>query len=283
MWHWLKWLVMVLGIGILVLLMAQFIVLLPLPNHALSTSDRRADIQYQATPTVMIPGWGGNSTTYRKIVAYYQQHHYAQKVMTIWVSPSGQVRSAGNYHGQNNALIQVLYNWNYNATYHPQVRQLTKVLTVLHQQYHIRQMNVIAHSYGGTEFMHAYFGHPNLQKQIHLHKVILLGVPVEESFGVHVKFVPELWKKSHDRNFKQLVSQMRAWQPTNCVSFFNIMGGQDQEVPRIQSEMLMALVKVHPTIHYRQVIVPHTNHFQLHDRLQIIKAVGKVLWQSKEE
>lgn len=283
MWRWLKKLIMLLGIGLLIILTIQFIVLLPLPNHSLSSRQQRADVQYTQTPTIMIPGWGGNSTTYRKMVSYYQSHHYAQKVMTVWVSPTGQVKTAGSYHGQKNALIQILYNWNYNASYHPQVHQLSKVLMVLHQQYHINKMNVIAHSYGGTEFMHAYFASKTIQKQIQLHQVILLGVPVEESFGVHVKFVPELWKKSHDRNFQQLIYQMHNWQPTNPVNFYNIMGGKDQEVPRIQSEMLKALVTMHPTIQYRQVVVPHTNHFQLHDRPQIIKAIAHVLWQPKED
>lgn len=276
-----KWVIAIIGSLFIVLMAAQFIVLRPLPNHHISTAEQRANVRYTRTTTILVPGWGGNSTTYYKLVKTYQQKQIAQKVMTIWVSPSGQIRTKGNYDGQKNALIQVLYNWNYNATYHPQVHQLDRVLQVLHDRYGIRQMNVIAHSYGGTEFMHAYFGSPALQHQIELHKVIFLGVPVEESFGVHVKFVPELFKKSHDRNFKELLRQMTVWTPNKNVVFYNIMGGSDDEVPKIQSEMLKSLVRIHPQLAYHQVVVPHTNHFQLHNRARILNWIAKILWSVK--
>lgn len=271
----------VIGSLFIMLMAIQFIVLRPLPCHPISSSEQQNNVRYTNVPTILVPGWGGNSTTYHRLVQTYQQRQIAQKVMTVWVSPSGQVRTKGSFHGQKNALIQVLYNWNYNASYHPQVYQLDKVLRVLHSRYQINKMNVIAHSYGGTEFMHAYFGSPYLQRQITLDKVIFLGVPVEESFGVHVKFVPELFKKSHDRNFKELVRQMTIWTPTKDVAFYNIMGGSDDEVPKIQSEMLQSLVKIHPQLTYRQVVVPHTNHFQLHNRPQILDGIAHILWSGK--
>ncbi|MCI1975561.1 MAG: alpha/beta hydrolase [Limosilactobacillus sp.] len=267
-----------LGCILILGLIVQFAVLLPLPNHRLRTNRYHSTISYQQTPTVMIPGWGGNTTTYRRMVCYLQQNNYAQKVMTIWVSPTGNVKNSGSYHGQKNALIQVLYNWNYNATYHPQVRQLTNVLQVLHDRYHINKMNVIAHSYGGTEFIHAYMSSKKLRKEIQLRNVIFLGVPVEESFGIKVKFVPNLNRKSKDKNFHQLEREMGEWDPKSTVRIFNVMGGNDDEVPHIQSEMLKSLVRIHPEIRYKQVIVPKTNHFQLHDRKIILQRIPQILW-----
>lgn len=267
------------SILLILMLIIQFIILLPLPNHSLKPSDYRSGIHYDQTPTVMIPGWGGNTTTYRRMIHYFESHHYAQKVMTVWVSPTGTVKTSGSYHRQKNALIQILYNWNYNASYHPQVHQLTKALQLLHDRYHIKRINVIAHSYGGTEFIHAYMSSKKLQRTIQLHKVVFLGVPVEESFGVKVKFVPNLNRKSKDRNFRQLEQQMRSWHPNSSpIKFFNIMGGKDESVPRVQSEMLQTLVRIHPEIQYRQVVVPKTNHFQLHDRITIIQRVAHILW-----
>lgn len=267
------------SILLILMLIIQFIILLPLPNHSLKPSDYRSSIHYDQTPTVMIPGWGGNTTTYRRMTHYFESHHYAQKVMTVWVSPTGTVKTSGSYHRQKNALIQILYNWNYNASYHPQVHQLTKALQLLHDRYHIKRINVIAHSYGGTEFIHAYMSSKKLQRTIQLHKVVFLGVPVEESFGVKVKFVPNLNRKSKDRNFRQLEQQMRSWHPNSSpIKFFNIMGGRDESVPRVQSEMLQTLVRIHPEIQYRQVVVPKTNHFQLHDRITIIQRVAHILW-----
>lgn len=268
----------IISILLILALVIQFIILLPLPNHSLKPSDYRSNIHYDETPTVMIPGWGGNTTTYRRMTRYFEEHGYAQKVMTIWVSPTGNIKTNGSYSHQKNALIQVLYNWNYNATYHPQVRQLTRVLHFLHDRYHIKRINVIAHSYGGTEFIHAYMGSKQLQRNIHLQKVVFLGVPVEESFGVKVKFVPNLNHRSKDRNYHQLVDQMGQWHPDYDIKILNVMGGSDDKVPLIQSEMLQTLVRLHPTIQYRQVIVPKTNHFQLHERKVIAHRVAQMLW-----
>lgn len=266
--------------GIIILaLVIQFLILLPLPSQPLRAKDYQKNVAYTNVPTIMIPGWGGNSTTYRKMVKYYQTKHYAQKVMTVWVSPSGNIKTTGRYTGQKNALIQVLFNWNYNATYHPQVGQLQKVLHLLHDKYHVNTMNVIAHSYGGTEFMHAYMGDKKLQKNISLNKLVFLGVPVEESFGVKEKFVPDLNKESTDKNFHRLEREMKNWQPQFKITIYNIMGGSDQSVPRIQSEMLKSLIASHPQIDYHQVIIPHTSHFQLHSRQSIQQRIANILWR----
>lgn len=259
-------------------LVVQFLILLPIPGRHLQTKDYQKDYRYVDVPTILIPGWGGNTTTYRRMIKFYQNEHYAQKVMTVWVSPTGNIKTSGNYTGQKNALIQILFNWNYNATYHPQVAQLKNVLHLLHDKYHISTMNVIAHSYGGTEFMHAYMGDKTLQRNIQLNKLIFLGVPVEESFGVKDKFVPDLRKKSTDKNFKQLEREMREWQPQSKVTIYNVMGGSDESVPKIQSEMLKSLIAFHPHIEYHQVVVPHTSHFQLHSRQSIQRRIANILW-----
>lgn len=79
-------------------------------------------------------------------------------------------------------MIQVLFDWNYTVSYRPQTKWLTNVMLILHDKYHINKMNVIAHSWGGSAWLHALAGSSKLQKEIKFSRVILLGVPVEESF-----------------------------------------------------------------------------------------------------
>ena len=79
-------------------------------------------------PTLLIPGCVGSTITYNKMIKYYQQKNNAQIVLSIWVAPNGRILTEGNFHGQKNALIQVLSTWNYNGTSHPQIKQLTTVL-----------------------------------------------------------------------------------------------------------------------------------------------------------
>lgn len=255
------------------------------PGKTISPANYNQKIEYSTTPTLLIPGWGGSTITYNKMIKYYQQKNIAQKVLTVWVAPNGQIWTEGDFHQQKNALIQVLFTWNYNATYHPQVAQLTTVLKYLHQHYQIKRVNIIAHSYGGTEFIHAYLGSKYLQQHLQLNKLIFLGVPVEESLGDHLKYRYHLISKSTDKNFHQLFLQMKAWQLNYPVKIYNLMGSEegskttDGSVPHIQSEMLKALIGTHPSIKYYQRVYPQTTHTQLHTRLNILQQIVKILWK----
>lgn len=255
-------------------------------GRPLTASEYRHDYNYRSTPTILIPGWGGNTITYNKLINYYQNQHLAQKVLTIWVSPWGNIRVTGHLNkGQKNPLIQVLYDWNYDQTFHPQVKQLARVLNYLQHNYHLHKVNVIAHSYGGTEFMHAYMSSPQLQKNLRLHKLVSLGVPVEESLASRLDYRYHLINHSHDKNFIKLRQQMRRWQVDYPITVYNIMGTKkghrrtDGEVPHIQSEMLLSLIKGHSNISYYQKKYSNTTHSQLHDKKVILDYIANQLWR----
>ena len=199
------------SIGSLVLLAfgIQGFLLRGTPGQSLSPQNYQDKVDYSSVPTLLIPGWGGSTITYNKMIKYYQQKNIAQKVLTIWVAPNGRIWTEGNFHGQKNALIQVLFTWNYNGTYHPQIKQLTTVLNYLQKHYHMQKINVVAHSYGGTEFIHAYMGSKYLQDHMRLNKVVFLGVPVEESLSDQLKYRYHLVNKSTDKNFHQLFLETR--------------------------------------------------------------------------
>lgn len=256
-------------------------------GQQLHPQDYRANVRYSRIPTLLIPGWGGNTVTYHRLIKYYQTQHWAQKVMTVWVTPQNKIRVQGSWHGQKNALIQVLFDWNYSATYHPQVKELRHVLRFLNQRYHLQEINVVAHSYGGTEFIHAYMGAPSLQRHLRLGKIVFLGVPVEESLSDRLAYRHLLIHHSTDQNFHRLYRQMRDWQLNYPVTIYNLMGSKkgskitDGAVPHIQSEMLRALVASHPTINYHQKIYQDTTHTQLHERTIILNYIARILWKKE--
>lgn len=282
----------VLGYGFgglcIILLLIQAFLLRGTPGKTLKATDYRPKIHYTNIPTLLIPGWGGNTITYRRLINYYQDQHVAQKVMTVWVSPQNRIRVKGSWHGQKNALIQVLFDWNYSPTYHPQVKQLRHVLRYLNSHYHINKVNVVAHSYGGTEFIHAYMGARDLQANLRLNKIIFLGVPVEESLSDHLPYRYLLIRHSTDKNFQQLYWQVKNWQLNYPIQLYNLMGSKtgsritDGSVPHIQSEMLRALIKAQPLVNYHQRIYSKTTHTQLHDRLVILNYIERVLWEEQD-
>lgn len=265
-------------------MLTQAFLLRGTPGKAIDPAAGPKVVRYSKVPTLLIPGWGGNTVTYNHLIKYYQKRNIAQKVMTVWVSPHHHIRVSGDWHGQKNALIQVLIDWNYNASYHPQVGQLRQVLIDLNKRYGIKQTNIVAHSYGGTEFMHAYMGSKYLQRTLRLNKLVLLGVPVEENLSDHLPYHYPLIHDSKDKNFHRLRTQMKEWQLNYPIEIYNLMGSKDGSkltdgaVPHIQSEMLRALIKSHPTITYHQKIYPNTTHSQLHDRPLILRQIERILW-----
>lgn len=275
---------MAIGGILLVLCAVQGYLLRGTPGARLTNSQLNSSYRHSTIPTILIPGWAGNTVTYNKLIKTYQKQRIAQKVLTVWVAPNGRIWTAGNYRHQRNALIQVLFTWNYNSTYHPQVKQLSQVLKYLYQHYHLWRVNVVAHSYGGTEFIHAYLGSKYLQHHLRLAKLVFLGVPVEESLSDQLKYQYHLINRSTDRNFQQLLRQMKEWQLNYPIKLYSIMGSEDGskftdgEVPHIQTEMLKALVKHQPLIKYQEITYSHTSHTQLHDRTVILQKIAQILW-----
>lgn len=263
---------------VLIALVIQFLMLRGTHEQRISYSNSR--VHYSNVPTMVIPGWGGSSWAFQKLILKMQRQNIAQKTMTIWVSPSGHVRFKGNLHHKN-AIIQLLFDWNYTSSYHAQIKQLTRVLTLLSKNYHVKTMNVIAHSYGGTEWLHAYIGSKYIQRHIAFPKVVFLGVPVDETFGSGTKFTKLLFKKSTDRNFKKMQHQVRNSSLVHIGTIYNWMGSTkgrtDGEVPHVQSQMLRSLLH-NKRVKYSEKIYPHTSHIQLHQKDQILSDIARVLW-----
>lgn len=268
----------------LILVLTQLFLLQGTPGQKLKSNTYQSNLNYSRVPTLLIPGWGGNTITYNKLIQTYQQQNVAQKIMTVWVSPTNRIRIRGNWRGQKNALIQILFDWNYSPTYHPQVNQLRHVLTYLYQVEGIKKINVVAHSYGGTEFIHAYLGSQWLQAHLQLHKLVFLGVPVEESLPDRLRYHYLLIHHSTDKNFQQLQSEMQKWQLNYSIDIYNLMGSKegskitDGAVPHIQSEMIQALIRSHPMIRYHQKTYQNTTHSQLHNRQIILQKIEQLLW-----
>ncbi|MDC2830131.1 alpha/beta hydrolase [Limosilactobacillus mucosae] len=269
--------------GIIVIAMAvQLYLLKGTPSQPLNMHRLRSDVSYTDTPTLLIPGQGGNTITFDTFIKRAQNQNIAQSAMVVRVSPTGQVRVKGSLKGKKNPIIQILYDWNYNVSFKPEMHQLTQVLIVLNRQYHVKKLNIVAHSYGGTEFLHAYLGNAKLQKKLSFQKIVLLGVPVEESFGVNTKYTAWLFRKSRDAEFKKLLRQVKKAQFSKDEAIYNIMGKEadqktDGEVPNIQSQMMATLFK-NTSVKYVQRWYPKTSHRQLHEKKAILKYVMQILW-----
>lgn len=270
----------VIGLAIILVVVQLFLMRGVKPQPITRTNPT---VSYSSTPTLLIPGWGGNTWTYGGMIRYFQAHNVAENALVVRVAPTGQVQVSGQLaKNQPNPLIEVLYDWNYTLTYEPQVHQLTHVLEVLNHRYGVKRINVLAHSYGGTEFLHAYIGSPKLQREIRVKRMIFLGVPVDESFGTNTRYTAWLFKHSHDEAFEKLEREVKEAHLPRTLRIYNWMGSDqgartDGSVPRVQSQMLRTLVK-EKHVHYHERVYQNTTHPQLHQRVAIFKDIQRVLW-----
>lgn len=268
----LKGLILTLLIATMLFMAVQVFLIKGTPGKTIKPNN--PTVNYSSTPTLLIPGWVGNSWTYSKFISQVQKQNIAQNALIVRVSPDCHVDVTGSLKNKKNPLIQVIYTWNYDTTFKPQVKELRAVLETLYDQYHVSRLNVIGHSYGGTEFIHVLFEDAHIRQSIQLKKVILLVAPVEESFGTRIHFRPHLFKKSQDDNYKTLLKESRHLKLSLAITFYNWMGHKpgstttDGEVPTIQSLMLKTLLH-HQKITYYQKIFTNTTHVQLHQKMPL--------------
>lgn len=275
----------ILGSVLVGLICLQLWLLRGTPGEALRTEQLRSDISYSDVPTLLVPGWGGNGWTYSKLIKYYQKENIAQKTMTIHVTPTGKVKVQGSVANKKNALIQLIFDWNYTKDYQPQTKWLQQVLTVLHRDYHVDKLNVIAHSWGGSALIHALANSSSLQKEIAFPKVILLGTPIDESVDENTSYAKAQAKASTDKNYQRLLKKFKEFDPLASIDFYNLMGSVDGEktdgsVPNVQSLFLKNII--HPNwSKYYQAVYTNTDHTDLHQSAKVLDTMDKILWNNR--
>lgn len=269
-------------IGILVIALGvQLILLIPSPQKALRTNDLRNDIKYTDTPTILIPGYGGSNYTYNKLITYYEKENFAQKTMTIHVTPTGKIHVSGTVKNKKNALIQLLFDWNLGKTYDNQVKWTIKTFKVLANQYGVHQLNVIGHSWGGTEFLHALGQSRWVQRNMRFNKVVLMGTPVNEGVTVHDSYQEAQKEHLSDAEYRKLFKEYQALAPIQKIHFYNVMADYqnhtDTSVPNVQSEFLNNILNAKWSILNTKMFYG-IKHSALHQDEKVLNYVAKLLY-----
>lgn len=269
-------------IGIIVIaLVVQMILLVPSPQKALRQDQLRSDIHYQDVPTLLINGFGGSNYTYNKMINYYQKENIAQKTMTIHVTPTGTVHVSGAVKGKKNAMIQLLFDWNLAQTYNPQTNWTIKVIKILHNKYGINELNVVGHSWGGTEFLHALGQSKWIQRNVKFNKVVLMGTPVNEGVTNKVTYPQALREHLTDAEYRKLKREYQDLTPCSSIKFYNVMADYhdytDTSVPNVQSEFLATILNPKWSS-CKTVMFYGIKHSALHQDPKVLMKVAKMLY-----
>lgn len=254
-------------------------------SRTFSRASERTDISYSSRPTILFAGWGGYTFSYNRFIKYAQAHHYGEHTLTVYVTPHNHISARGSLASHHNPLIQVIFTWNYSASYSPHIKQAAAVIEYLHSHYHMNSYNVVGHSYGGSAWVNAYFRYPKMRSMAHVKRVMLLATPVEETLNPKEVFRRSLVHQSKDQHFREMMkekSQVTEEQWPRRV--YNVMGvakdkqRTDGSVPAIQAEMIRPLFK-HAPIKYHEHTFYRISHSGLHQQSRVLRYAMQRLWQ----
>lgn len=276
------------GVGILMvmglLLILYFFAIRGSVTKTFSQSEERSNIAYSSTPTLLFPGWGGYTYSYNSFIKYAQAHHYGEHTMTVYVTPHNHISTRGSLKSGHNPIVQVIYTWNYSASYSPHIKQVAAVINYLHQHYNMNSYNVVGHSYGGSAWVNAYFRYPSICQAARVKRVMLLATPVEETLNPKEVFKRSLIHKSTDEHFREMMKEKPQVKNSQWPEqVYNVMGvakdkkRTDGAVPAIQAEMIRPLFK-HKPIQYHEHTFYHITHTGLHQQSRVLKYAMNRLW-----
>ncbi len=132
-------------IAVIVLIGARWILQQSINNQELSETK----VNYQSTPTLLIPGYLANRLTFDGMIGSLAKFKLATRAAVIHISSSGNISidQVANLK-KDNPLIQVLFQNNRSESV--QYHQLAKLLKLLKQNYHIDSVDLVGHSLGGN-------------------------------------------------------------------------------------------------------------------------------------
>ncbi|WP_165815204.1 alpha/beta fold hydrolase [Levilactobacillus bambusae] len=242
-------------------------------------------VTYSNTPTLFIPGWGGNAFAYNKMIGNYQQQHYGEKVLTIKVGWSGKLNFSGDWdHRPVNPMIQVLFMHNLTLDYSQQTEWVRHILEVLKSRYGVQTYNIVAHSWGGSAAVNALILHGDAKAQPRLNKMVLLGAPVNEALGEKDSIVGRFLPSKRDEAYNALVAAKGSLTSNRNAQIYNFYGSinhrqSDGQTAFSQAQSLRALV-AHTGIGYHEKQINGVSHYQLHSSPKMWALIAKTLWMS---
>lgn len=236
---------------------------------------RRATVQYTSTPTLFIPGWGGNAWTYNGLLRWLARTGFGHKVLTVRVDRRGGLHFSGHWeHAADNPLIQVIFDHTFTADYQQQITWITAILRHLKSHDHVRTYNLVAHSWGGSAAVSSLLLYGTAEDVPQLNRLVLLGAPIDESDATH----------PIDVAFERLRAAENNWHDLGPGKIHNVYGTlagrlTDGAVPVSQITALRRVV-ADSSLHYQEHHVSGVGHGRLHASPQMWRLIAHLLWEA---
>lgn len=234
---------------------------------------RRLGWPYSVTPTLFVPGWGGNAWTYNGLLRWLARQGLGHKVMTVRVDRHGGLHFSGHWENTaSNPLIQVLFDHTFTADYQQQITWITAILRTLKSRYQVTTYNLVAHSWGGSAAVSSLLLHGSEAAMPQLNRMVLLGAPVDE----HDRTQPV--DAAYER-LRATRGQLGELGPGTIHNVYGTLSGRltDGSVPVYQITALRSVVAGSP-LTYQEHHVPGVGHGRLHASPTMWRLIARLLW-----
>ncbi|MBU3851520.1 MAG: alpha/beta hydrolase [Candidatus Paralactobacillus gallistercoris] len=263
-------------------IMARQIANTPVANKSLNLKNKNNDYNYDNIPTLFIHGTWGTASTYNHMIATYQRHNLAQKVLTVFIGPFGKIKYYGKWQATPvNPLIQVIFQRNFDTGFETEAHWLANLLVDLKHRFNIKQYNIVAHSWGGSAAVLTVTRYGAINNLPRLNKMILLATPVNEILGCHDHVSRQQLPFKTDRLYREMLVNKNNIPPEAIVN--NIYGTINQqlltdgEVPLSQAQALAHIFQDQVTT-YNEYYFNHVIHSHFHTKSYMIKLIADLLW-----
>lgn len=235
--------------------------------------NRRPILDYQATPTLFIPGWGGNAWTYNGLLRWLARAGFGHKVLTVRVDRLGGLHFSGNWEAAaDNPLIQVLFDHTFTADYQQQIDWITAILRQLKSRYHVQAYNLVAHSWGGSAAVNSLMLYGAATDVPQLNRLVLLGAPIDESSATRP--VDEAYQR-----LRAATSDLGELGPGTIHNVYGTLSGRltDGSVP-VQQVTALRQVVAGSSLRYQEHHIAGIGHSRLHASPRMWRLIARLLW-----
>lgn len=255
-------------------------------TQAVKAEARKTFIQ-SSRPTIFFHGWGSSSRAERHMANAAKDAGVTKTIIDAKVDKDGQVTLDGSIpKGAINPIVLVNFDNNRGASTQDQGNYAYAVVKALQDTYGIKEMNMVAHSYGNMAIVYYMLQHgsdtslPKLVKQVDIagHFNGIIGMDEPENITLDGEGKPS----SMTESFQELLSLGNHY-PQGQVEVLNIYGntgkGSDERVTNLSSQSLGYLLKGHvKSIQEKEISGPDGQHSKLHETALVDKPIIAFLW-----
>ena len=254
--------------------------------QAVKVEARKTYIQ-SSSPTIFFHGWGSSSRAERHMANAAKKAGVTQTIIEAKVAEDGTVTLKGTIPKDAvNPIVLVNFDNNRGASTQDQGNYAYAVVKALQDTYGIKEMNMVAHSYGNVTIVYYMLQHgsdtslPKLVKQVDIagHFNGIIGIDEPENITLDDEGKPSSMRES----YQELLSLGNHY-PQGLVEVLNIYGntgkGSDERVTNLSSQSLGYLLKGHVKFYQEEEITgPDGQHSKLHETALVDKPMIAFLW-----